>query len=202
MKWIHYAAFLILLALLITQAQSSSKFSYSFPYNGTTGALYNAEYAPVYQLGTLSVNTSLTVTVGIPNNGDISLFGYLVTFVNAGNGLKYIDNTGASPQLKPAVDASGNAITLPAATSATSYTHTFVIYFPSSYNATSANFVLVMGFNAVQYSKFVYYTVEATSYPTNSLISVGSASTGVTLLKAVEMFRSNMDKLVYVSQPN
>lgn len=198
MKPVPQAAILLLLALLIAQVEASSKFTYSFPFNGTNGALYNAEYAPVYQLGTLSVNTTLKITATIPNNADISLFTYLVTFVNAGNGLKYLDNTGA---LQPAVDASGNPVVLPAATSFTSYTYTYTIYFPSAYTGTSANFVLVMGFNAIQYSKLVYYTVEAISYPTNSLISVGSASTGVTLLKAVEIFRSNMAKLVYVSQP-
>ena len=201
MKNAYKAAILLLLALLIAQAQSSTKFTYSFPFNGTAGALYNSEYAPVYQLGTLSVNSTLKITVTLPNNGDISLFGYLVTFVNAGNGLKYIDNTGASPALMPAVDAAGNAVVLPAATSATTYTYTYTIYFPTSFTATSANFVLVMGFDAFQYSKFVYYTVEAISYPPNTLITVGSASTGVTLLKAVEIFRSSEAKLIYVSQP-
>ena len=202
MKNAYKAAILLLLALLIAQAKSSTKFTYSFPYNGTTGALINSEYEPVYQLGTLSVNSTLKITVTLPNNGDISLFSSLIAYFNAGNGLNYIDNTGASPILAAVADATGNnPVVLPAATSATTYTYTYTINFASSFTATSANFVLLMGFDAVQYSKFVHYTVEAISYPPNTLITIGSASTGVTLLKAVEIFRSRVAKLVYVSQP-
>lgn len=202
MKNAYRATILLLLALLIAQVQSSTKFTYSFPFNGTAGALYNAEYAPVYQLGTLSVNSTLKITVTLPNNGDINSLILMVDLMNAGNnGLKYIDNTGPSPILMPVVNAAGNPVVLPLPTSPTSYTYTYTIYFPSTFTATSANFVLVMGLDAVVGSKLVYYTVEAISYPPNSLITVASASTGVTLLKAVEILRSNMAKLIYVSQP-
>lgn len=155
MKTTPNFAFLFLLALLLAQVEASSKYTYTFPFNGTTGALYNAEYSPVYQLGTLAANSSITITVTAPNNGaTLTMFQNMVTYLNTNspNGLKYIDNTGASPTLKPAVDASGTQVVLPPATSASSYSYTYTIYFPSSFNASSANFVLVMGYDAISSS--------------------------------------------------
>lgn len=58
-----------------------------------------------------------------------------------------------------------------------------------------------MGFNAIGYSKFVYYTIEAIYYPDTKPISVGSNSNAITVLHAVEVFRSDMAKVIYVSQP-
>ena len=93
MKATSQAAVLVLLALLLAQAEASTKYTYSFPFNGTAGALYNAEYSPVYQLGTLAANSTITITVTAPNNGaTLTMFQQLVTYLNANgpNGLKYI----------------------------------------------------------------------------------------------------------------
>lgn len=204
MKAKPQAIILVLLALLLGQTQASTKYTYSFPYNGTAGALYNAEYNPVYQLGTLAVNSTITITVTAPNNGaTLSMFQSLVSYLNSNtpNGLKYIDNTGASPALMPAVDASGTQVVLPPATSASSYSYTYTIFFPSTFTATSANFVLVMGYDAIMASKLIYYTVEAITYPSNAPISVGTTLTGSTVLKAVEILRTTTAKIIYVSQP-
>ena len=177
MKAMPQAIILVLLALLLAQTEAATKYTYSFPYNGTAGALYNAEYSPVYQLGTLAVNSTITITVTAPNNGaTLAMFQNLVTYLNTNspNGLKYIDNTGASPALMQAVDASGTQVVLPPATSASSYSYTYTIFFPSTFTATSANFVLIMGYDAIIASQLIYFTVEAITYPSNTPVSVGS----------------------------
>lgn len=148
------AVSILLFALLLVQLQASTKYSYSFPFNSTG---ISPDYNLVYKLGTLSAGSSISVTVSATSGPvPIVIFQGLAMVLNseAPYGLKYIDNTGASSVLKPVVNANGVVATIPPANSASSYSFTLPIYFPSTFSPTSAEFLMVIAADAIMANFF------------------------------------------------
>lgn len=171
-------------SLIASPAHAATTYSYAFPFNGTTGALQNAYYAPVYSLGTLALNYSITISFNLPNKASpAQLIAFINYFKTGANNLalRYLDLTVATPAMVAA-----NTITYPAITGTpTTYSFTYQISFPNSYKLTSAPFYLFVKYpTALTNNLFDYYTITATYFLTSQLISVGSGSIS-TLLKVV-----------------
>jgi hypothetical protein len=100
--------------------------------------------------------------------------------------------------------AAGAVIVYPPVTDSITYTFTYTVTFPTAYTQTSAEFLLVFNYPAPisMFNKLYYYTLEATYYPSNQGISVGNANSTSTILKVVDIVRSNLVKLIYVSSAN
>ena len=190
---------LVLALALSCMAQSISTtnlLSYAFPFNGTIGAL-NKEYLPVYSLGTLSENYTISGVFNLPNLPSSSVA--LTAFVAALNGsplhgLMYMDPT--SNTLTKA-----NGITYAPPTDKKSYQMSYKITFPTGSTFTSAPFYFVMTY-PIPLTLLYYYTLELYSFPSGTIISVGSANVATTLIKITDFLRQTTQKIVYVAQPN
>jgi hypothetical protein len=209
MKISHSILIVLFAMLTFAGAQTTNTFTYSFPYNGSLATqAINSYYNPVYQLGVLSVNYSIKVTFTLPNGGaSASGLKNLIesfAFLNS-RGLQYVDRTSGSPVVKRAVStAAGAQIVYPPVTNNTTYTFTYKVIFPTAYTLTSAEFLLNLNYSqTIGYdNKLDYYTIEATYYPSNEGISVGNANSTSTILKVVDIIRTNLVKLIYVSSAN
>lgn len=187
----------LLLALVLScagQASSTNLLSYAYPFNGSATAI-NGEYFPVYSLGTLSVNNTLSCVFSFPNLPPSSTA--LDTFITSlgfasQQGLQYMD-----PTTNTLTKAHG--IVYPKATEKTTYRMSYTIAFPTA-NMTSAAFYIVLTY-PMSLTFLYYYTIEITYSPATT-ISVGSVNQGVTLLKLTDFLRQTTQKLIYVSQPN
>ena len=187
---------LLLLALVLScaaQASSTNLFSYAYPFNGTANAL-NGEYLPVYSLGTLSVNNTLSCVFNFPNLPPSSTA--LATFItilsaSSQHGLQFMD-----PTTNTLTQANG--IVYPTPTEKSTYRMSYTITFTNP-NITAAAFYIVLTY-PVSLNFLYYYTIEIT-YSSAATISVGSTSQGVTLLKLTDFIRQTTQKLIYVSQP-
>ena len=145
----------------------------------------------------LALNYSLTITISLPSIGADTLLSTIASQLQAGTtkGLQYIDSAQNPSVLVPA-----NAIVYPSPTSKSTYSFTYVVSFPSSSTLTSASFVFDLTYTTT--GKLYYYTLEATYFPSAALQTAGSAAQSSTLLKVTDLFRSEVFKLIYVSQAN
>jgi hypothetical protein len=136
---------LALVALLLAVCHSASKQTYAFPYNDSSAAspvdpTTNAYFQPVYDLGVLDANYSITVTISLPNLGS-SAATALGNLIPAGLIFYYEDTSSGSIVMTPLQDTTGAAaLVLPAPTAGTdvSYTTTFAITFAAGSSFKSA----------------------------------------------------------------
>jgi hypothetical protein len=154
------------------------------------------------------VNSSIKVTFTLPNaSAGTSELSNLIDnsrFIYA-RGLQYIDRKSGFPGLRRAVStAAGASIVYPPVTNNTTYTFTYKVVFPTAYTLTSAEFLLNLNHSrAITSDKNLnYYTLEVTYYPSNEGISAGNANSASTILKVVDIMRSSLVKLIYVSSAN
>jgi hypothetical protein len=199
MKNFHAIIAVFLLLLLISiKAQSPNQLTYSFPFNGTAGAI-NSYYAPAYQLGTLSANYSITILITLPNAADSTQLAGLVSEIS----LEYIDYSSGSLVMRSAVNAGGTNFVFPPSTHKTTYSATYAVNFPASTSITSASFVLLVSYSSLSASsKLDYYNLEVTYFPTTQGISVSNLNTVATILKVTDVMRNNIIKLVFVNSLN
>lgn len=187
--------FLIHLFILHSNSQPYTQ-SYLFPFNGTANSI-NSYYAPSYPLGILSLNYSITILITIPNAGPTTQLNTLVSALS----LKFVDESKGSSIVTSAVNKNGGGFIFPPASSKYTYSVTYAISFPSTYVLTSAPFVIfVSNSQAISSLKLDYYTLEVRSFISNQGQTVGNINVNV-ILKIVDTMRSNIIKIIYVSQP-
>lgn len=139
-------------ALVWASIQTNSAMTYTFPFNPATPP--NRYYTPAYELGTLSVNYSITISITLPNSGSTSQLSGLV----AALALQFVDSSLAVPIPVPAVVAGGAAFVFAPATSASFYSVNYTVSFPSTFTAPMASFILkVTDSSAFAALKLNYY---------------------------------------------
>jgi hypothetical protein len=127
------------------------------------------------------VNYSVKFIFSLPNGGTQSSLKKMIDFFRffPTVGLQYIDRRSGSAVRKRAVStAAGAPIVYPPVTSNSTYTFTYKVTFPTAYTLTSAEFLLILNYPAAidLGNRLVYYTLEATYYPTKEGISVENAN--------------------------
>lgn len=139
-------------ALVWASLQTNSAMTYTFPFNPATPP--NRYFTPAYELGTLSVNYSITISITLPNLGSTSQLSGLVAVL----ALQFVDSSLPVPIPVPAVVAGGAPFIFPPATSASFYSVNYTVSFPSTFSAPMATFILrVTDPSAFAALKFDYY---------------------------------------------
>jgi hypothetical protein len=192
-------ALLLLLSLLICGAQAST-YTYTIPYNGAQMDP-NIYYSGGYQLGTLSVNNSVTLSFELPNAAISAGFSTIVSMLQ----LLYLDPI--TKTYLPAITASGAAFTVvPPAMGKTTYSITYAVGFPPvvapATPLTSASFILKSNADALMMNYFDYFYLTVTYFPSNQPITASNANSVQTILKITDISRSDLVKVVYLAQPN
>jgi hypothetical protein len=164
---------LALVALLLAVCHSASKQTYAFPYNDSSAAspvdpTTNAYFQPVYDLGVLDANYSITVTISLPNLGS-SAATALGNLIPAGLIFYYEDTTTGSIVMTPLQDTTGGAdLVLPTPTATdVSYTTTFAITFLTGSTFKSAPVKLAAYDPSALFATTAfldYFTLEVTYY--------------------------------------
>jgi hypothetical protein len=199
MNLTQQGALLLLLSLLICGAQAST-YTSTTPYNATAGDP-NFNYLNAYQLGTLSVNNSITILAELPNIATSALFS------NFAKALKLVYLDPISKTYLSAITASGVAFKVgPSAIGKNSLTITYAVSFPAvvapATPLTSASFVLKSDYSGISVGYFDYFYLHVTYYPSNQPITAANANSVQTILRITDLSRSDLIKVVYLAEPN